>query len=199
MSAGPQPAVTPPPDFGSGPGVRARVREYRLAQVRRVMAAAKGPLRFEDVHERLVALDGVGIPMRTLKEPPLSDLVSQQTPRKGRLGELAGLPWLLRRLTPERLDARRLDLEGRLRAMCVDLPAPPVDVAPGDGERARIQYVWDLEKAIRLDADEHALAIAARMVAQFVARRDAVVERREAALSAAYRELRLPSHPGPNC
>lgn len=182
--------IVPPPDFGSGPGVRARVREYRLGLLRQVLDQAEGPLRYEDAFALLPAIDGVGIPLRTLKEPPFADLISAQTPRRGRMGTLSGLPWLLRRLPPDRLAERRREVEAKLRAMRINCPVD-VDAAEGaEDEAGRIRHVWDMERAIAGQAEEHGRAVAASMKARLVERRGEVMARREAALTLAYHELR---------
>jgi hypothetical protein len=183
-------SIVPPPDFGSGPGVRARVREYRLGLLRQVLDRAEGPLRYEDAFALLPAIDGVGIPLRTLKEPPFADLISAQTPRRGRMGALSGLPWLLRRLPPDRLAERRRDVEARLRAMRIDWPVHVDSAGDADAEAGRIRRVWDMERAIAAEAEEHGRAVAASMKARLVERRGEVMARREAALSLAYHELR---------
>lgn len=185
-------ASASPVDVGSGRGVRARVQSYRLSLLRSVLDGADAPLRYEDAAARLKVADGVGIPLRTLKEPPFADLISKQTPRRGRNGELSGLPWRLRRLSPERLDERGADVEARLRAMRIDLPgtAPFREGGADVTERARIQRVWDMERQIEECGAEHRLAIATNMRARLVARRDEVSARREKGISLAYHELR---------
>ena len=108
-------AVPLPVDAGRG--VRARVREHRLDLLRTVLADADGPLTNDEVVERLRAKDGVGIPRRTLLLPPFQPLVAAQAKRRGTLGELAGTPWRLRRLTDEGRWDLLLELERRADAM----------------------------------------------------------------------------------
>jgi hypothetical protein len=199
VNAGGDAAGHRPPDFGSGPGVRARVREYRLALLRIVLEQAEAPLRYEDAAERLALADGVGIPLRTLKEPPFADLISAQTPRRGRNGELSGIPWRLRRFSPGGLASHKAGIEARLRAMQIDLPdVVPHDRGPEADERERLQQVWDMELLIEARAREHGLAIAANMRERLLERRGVIAARREGAITLAYRELRLTAPSGRN-
>lgn len=192
----PAAGIVAPPDFGSGPGVRARIRDYRLGQLQRVLDAADGALRYEDAHAALVKLDGVGVPLRTLKEPPFAQLISAQTRRRGRVGELAGLPWRLTRLGPQRVAERTVEAETRLRAMRIDLPVAVDTVRAAGGEGGNIQRLWDFERAMSEHASDHGMAIAASMKALLVERRGSVAAQRELALSRAYHQLRQPAPSG---
>lgn len=182
---------------GSEPGVRARVREYRLGLVRQAIATAKGPLRYEDVAAIVRRIDGVGIPLRTLKEPPFAQIISAQVRRPGRRAQLSGLPWRLTRLSPDRIAERTAEVETRLEAMRIDVPVPVEWSDDTDDLHGRIQRLWDMERAMSRSERDHGLAIAGRMKALLVQRRTDVAARRQLALSQAYHELRVQVRSGP--
>ena len=177
---------------------RRLVRAYRLALLEHVLQEAGEPLRFYDVVVRLRKADGIGIPRRTLFEPPFADLISAQTPRRGRIGELAGLPWRLRKLSHERRVEWIDRLSARLHARNPSAKdaGTALDHGQGMSDRQQIERIMELEEAIASFDLRDSAQLAKRMCDRLVARREAMLPLRAGAISSSFAELRQPSPSG---